>query len=143
MANGTTEWSFGQGIGWAAGGAIGCGVGAATLDFVNALGDFSLLFFVSALSGMYGAVGGVIGGVIGYVLAHFFHDAWAGWRIGTSFLFGLFLSILIFSLLTFQSAGQNMELLAHERLMIVAGFVAAFVAAGLGGVINILRVTRV
>ena len=142
MANGTSDWSFGQGIGWAAGGAIGCGLGAATLDFVNALGDFQLIFFVTSLSGMYGAVGGVIGGVVGYVLAHFFHEAWSGWRTSTSFLVGLFLSILIFALLTFSSAGQHMELLAHERLMIVAGFVAAFVAAGLGGVINMLRATR-
>jgi len=143
MANGTSDWSFGQGIGWAAGGAIGCGVGAATLDFVNAIGDFQLIVFVTSLSGMYGAVGGVIGGVIGYVLAHFFHEAWAGWRTSTSFLVGLFLSILIFSLLTFPSAGQKLDLLVHERLMIVAGFVAALVAAGLGGVINMLRATRV
>ncbi len=142
MANGTTDWSFGQGIGWAAGGAVGCGVGAGTLDFVNALGDFQLIFFVTSLSAMYGAIGGVIGGMIGYVLAHFFHDAWLGWRISTSFLVGIFLSILIFSLLTFHSAGTNMDLLVHERLMIVAGFVAALVAAGLGGVINMLRAAR-
>lgn len=141
--NGTRDWSFGQGIGWAAGGAIGCGFGAATLNFVNALGDWQLIFFVSFLSGIYGAIGGVIGGVIGYVLALFFHDAWSGWRISTSFLFGLFFSMLIFSLLTFHSAGQNMDLLVNERLMIVAGFVAALVAAGLGGVVNLLRAAQV
>ena len=143
MANGETDWSFGQGIGWAAGGAIGCGVGAGTLAFANSLGDFSLIFFVTSLSAMYGAIGGVIGGIIGYVLAHFFYEAWAGWRISTSFLVGLFLSVLIFSLLTFHSVGQNVDLLVHARLMIVAGFVSSLVAAGLGGVINMLRASRV
>jgi len=142
MANGTSEWYFGQAIGWAAGGAIGCGLGAASLNFVNTLGDVQLIFFVSSLSGMYGAVGGVIGGVIGYVLAHFFHEAWASWRTCTSFLFAIFFSILIFSLITFHSAGQNLDLLVHERLMISAGFVAAFIAAGLGGVVNMLRGVR-
>ena len=47
MADPTADWSFGQCIGWAAGGAIGCGVAAATLDFANSLGDFSLIVFVS------------------------------------------------------------------------------------------------
>jgi hypothetical protein len=134
-----SEWSFGQAIGWAAGGAIGCGLTGACLGFVNALGDWSLIFFVSSLSGMYAAIGGVIGGVIGYALAHFFHEAWAGWRKSSSFLFGIFFSILIFSLITFNAAGQHLELLAYNRLMIVAGFVAALVAAGLGGVVNLLR----
>ena len=137
--SGLSEWSFGQAIGWAAGGAIGCGVAAGCLAFVNALGDWNLIFFVSSLSAMYGAIGGVIGGVIGYPLAHFFLKAWSGWRISTSFLFGIFFSILIFSLTTFHSAGQHLELLAFDRLMIVAGFIASLVTAGLGGVVNLLR----
>src|SRR5579864_9116881 len=106
--NAWSEWSFGQAIGWAAGGAIGCGLAGACLGFVNALGDWSLIFFVSSLSGMYAAIGGVIGGVIGYALAHFLPEAWAGWRIGSSFLFGLFFSVLIFSLITFNAAGQHL-----------------------------------
>jgi hypothetical protein len=142
MANGASDWSFGQFIGWAAGGAIGCGVGAATLDFVNAIGEFQLILFVTALSGMYGATGGLIGGGIGYVLAHFFHEPWSGWEMRSSFLVGLFLSLLIFSLLAFPSAPQHTALLAHERLMIVAGFIAALVAGGLGGVVNLLRASR-
>jgi len=142
MASSMADWSFGQCLGWAAGGAIGCGLGAATLDFVTALGDFQLIVFVSALSGMYGAIGGVIGGVIGYALAHFFHDPWADWHVRSSFLFGLFVSLLIFSLISFPSAAQYRSLLEHERLMIVAGFIAAIVAGGLGGILNMLKVNR-
>ena len=142
MADPTADWSFGQCIGWAAGGAIGCGVAAATLDFANSLGDFSLIVFVSALSGMYGGIGGLIGGVVGYALSHFFHEAWAHWSMSTSFLFGLFLSLLIFSVLTFPAAVHYPNLLAHERLMIVAGFISAVVAGGLGGIVNMLRAQR-
>src|SRR5262249_7481798 len=104
MANGDSEWSFGQFIGWAAGGAVGCGVGAGTLDFVNALGDFQLILFVTSLSAMYGAVGGVIGGGVGYILAHFFHEHWSGWEMRSAFLAALFLSLLIFSVLAFPAA---------------------------------------
>ena len=139
MANGTTDWSFGQAIGWAAGGAIGCGLGAMTLGFVSAPDDFMRSWFVGSFSGMSGAIGGVIGGVIGYALAHFFHEAWAGWRMSTSFLVGLFMSLLIFALITFPYAAHGPELLAAGRLMLVAGFISGLVAAGLGGVINLLR----
>jgi MFS family permease len=142
MADPTEDWSFGQAIGWAAGGAVGCGVGAGTLDFVNAIGDFSLILFVTSLSAMYGAIGGLIGGVVGYALAHFFHDAWSGWRMSTSFLFGLFLSLLIFAVLTFPVAVHVPGLLMHERLMIVSGFIAAVSAGGLGGIVNMLRAHR-
>src|SRR6266571_4786304 len=113
MADPTADWSFGQCIGWAAGGAVGCGVGAGTLDFVNAPDDFQLVLWVTSLSAFYGAIGGVIGGVVGYALAHFFHEAWAGWRMSTAFLSGLFLSLLIFSLLTFPGAVHTMSMLAH------------------------------
>ncbi len=143
MANYMDDWSFGQCIGWAAGGAIGCGLGAATLGFVTALGgDFQLLVFISALSGMFGAIGGVIGGVIGYALAHFFHEPWASWQVSSSFLFGLFISLLIFSLIAFPSSPQYSSMLEHERLMIVVGFIAAVIACGLGGILNMLKVSR-
>jgi len=142
MANGVSEWSFGQFIGWAAGGLVGCGVGAGTLDFVNSVGDFQMILFVTSISAMYGGIGGLIGGGVGYILAHFFHEHWAGWEMRSSFLVGLFLSLLIFSLLAFPSAPHQLPLLVHERLMIVAAFVAALVAAGLGGIINLLRESR-
>jgi len=142
MADLTADWSFGQCIGWAAGGAVGCGVGAGTLAFVNAPDEFQLVLWVTAFSAFYAAIGGVIGGVVGYALAHFFHDAWAGWHMSTSFLTGLFLSLLVFSVLTFPAAAHPPSMLAHTRLMIVAGFIAAVVAGGLGGIVNMLRAQR-
>jgi len=142
MANEMTDWSFGQAIGWAAGGAIGCGVAAATLNFVSPVGEFEFLRFVTSIAAMYGAIGGVIGGVLGYALAHFFPAAWSEWRMSTSFLLGLFLSMLIFAVITFPSAGQKMDLLVQQRMMLVAAFVASFVAAGLGGVLNMFRAIR-
>src|ERR1051325_1347506 len=142
MANGTTDWSFGQAIGWAAGGAVGCGVAAATLNFVSPVGEFEFLRFVTSIAAMYGAIGGVIGGVLGYALAHFFPAAWSEWRMSTSFLFGLFLSMLIFAVITFPVAVHVPGLLMHERLMIVSGFIAAVSAGGLGGIVNMLRAHR-
>ncbi len=142
MANSVADWSFGQFIGWAAGGAIGCGLGAGCQDYITALGDFQLIIFVTSLSAMYGAVGGLLGGAIGYGLAHFFHQPWSAWEMKSSFLFGLFLSLLVFSLISFPAAARYTSLLEHERLMIVAGFIGAVVAAGLGGVLNMLKTSR-
>src|SRR5437667_12782591 len=100
----TADWSFGQCIGWAAGGAVGCGVGAGTLAFVNAPDEFQLVLWVTSFSAFYGAIGGVIGGVVGYALAHCFHEAGEGWHMSTAFLSGPFWSLLLCSVLAFPAS---------------------------------------
>jgi len=139
MASRANEWSFGQFVGCAAGGALGCGLGAASQDYVTALGNFDAIIFVSAVGGIFGALGGLLGGALGYAVSHLLDDTWDAWDMRSSLFFEFVLSLLFFSLISFPSAAAHPSMLAHERLIIVVGFIAATVAGGLGGIINHLR----